>query len=119
VFNPYRRRCYGAHQRNRNHADRRLPALDGVGRPGGVREAVAVMDLDDYAVAIIVRERLAQMRAAAESSHLIRPSHTVAHRLRVAMGDALIRAGRRLKGAHGHGGALATRRRAASGAVRG
>jgi len=77
------------------------------------------MELNDYVVEIIVRERLAEMRAAAESSHLIRPGHSVAHRLRVALGHALIRAGRRLKGVHGHAGSLATRRRAASGAVRG
>jgi hypothetical protein len=78
-----------------------------------------VIDLNDYAVEIIVRDRLAEMRAAAESSHLMRPAHPVAHRLRVALGDALIRAGRRLKGVQGHGGALVTRRRVASGAVRG
>jgi hypothetical protein len=83
------------------------------------QEAVAVIDLNDYAVEIIVRERLAEMRAAAESSHLIRQAHPAANRLRIALGHALIRAGRRLKGVQGHGGALATRRRAASGAVRG
>jgi hypothetical protein len=83
------------------------------------QETVAVMDLNDHVVEIIVRERLAEMRAAAESSHLVRPSRPVAHRLRVALGLALIRAGRRLKGVRRPGGTLATRRRAVSGAVRG
>ena len=80
---------------------------------------MAVMDLNDYGLEIIVRERLAEMRAAAESSRLVRPAYPVAHRLRVALGDALIRAGRRLKGVRGHGGALAARRRTAAGAARG
>ena len=83
------------------------------------------MDMNDYVFEIVARERLAELRKAAEDSSWARTGGLGPSRLRVALGRALIRIGRRLQGAHERAGtsigvgAVRTSRGSAHGAIRG
>jgi hypothetical protein len=84
------------------------------------------MDMNEYAFEIVTRDRLAEMRAAAERSRRVQAGGPASHPLRVALGHALIRIGRRLRGVGNYsvaridaGGAATTRRTSTSGAVGG
>jgi hypothetical protein len=57
------------------------------------------MEVNSYVLEVLVRERLAEMRARGERSNRVREAMGDAHSLRFALGDALIRMGRRLHGA--------------------
>jgi hypothetical protein len=57
------------------------------------------MEVNSYVLEVLVRERLAEMRARGERSNRIREAMGDAHSLRFALGDALIRIGQRLHGA--------------------
>jgi hypothetical protein len=57
------------------------------------------MEVNSYVLEVLVRERLAEMRAAGERSNRVREAMGNAHPLRFALGDALIRIGQRLHGA--------------------
>jgi hypothetical protein len=79
-----------------------------------------------YLFEIVARDRLAEMRAAAERSHRIGAARPASHPLRVALGHALIRIGRRLQGVRDYsvagidaGAAVATPRRSPHEVVRG
>jgi hypothetical protein len=61
-------------------------------------EEVAGMNMNDYALEVLARDRLAELRAEAERSVRIRAVRPVPGPLRVALGQALIRMGRRLQG---------------------
>jgi hypothetical protein len=83
------------------------------------------MDMNEYVFEVVARDRIAEMRAAAERSHRIRAAGLASYPLRVALGHALIRLGRRLQGVRDHSvaridaeAAVATRRRSTHEAVR-
>jgi hypothetical protein len=57
------------------------------------------MEVNSYVLEVIVRERLAEMRARGERSNRVREALGDAHPLRFVLGDALIRIGQRLHGA--------------------
>ena len=57
------------------------------------------MEVNSYVLEVLVRERLAEMRARGERSNRVREAMGDAHSLRFALGDALIRLGQRLHGA--------------------
>ena len=85
-----------------------------------------MMDMNEYMLEIVVRDRLAELREAARRAHRDRAARPVSHSVRVALGGALIRIGRRLQGVNDHsvtkidaGGRVVTRRTGAPGAVRG
>src|SRR5262249_52865417 len=89
------------------------------------QEEVEVMDMNEYMLEL-ARDRQAELWEAAERSHRVQPAHPMTHTLRVVLGRALVRIGRRLKGVNtssvgkrGAGGAIDTRRRPTCGAVRG
>jgi hypothetical protein len=84
------------------------------------------MDMNLYVLEIVTRERLAEMRAAAERSHRIGAAGPASHPLRVALGHVLIRIGRRLRGVRDYsvtridaGAVVATPRRSPHEVVRG
>jgi hypothetical protein len=84
------------------------------------------MDMNEYLFEILARDRVAEMRAAAEHSRRVRTPGPAWHPLRVALGHALIRIGRRLQGVRAYsvvrtdvGGSAATRRASPHGAVGG
>ena len=52
------------------------------------------MDMNGYALEILARDHLAELRARCERQELIRAAMPAAGSLRVALGLALIRAGR-------------------------
>jgi hypothetical protein len=54
------------------------------------------MDMNDYAIAVLARDRLAEMRAAGERWSRIRIAKPRSRPLRVALGHLFIRVGRRL-----------------------
>ena len=56
------------------------------------------MDMNEYAIEILARERLAELRANAERASEARLGRRASRPLRVAVGQALIRVGRRLQG---------------------
>jgi hypothetical protein len=57
-----------------------------------------VMDMNEYALEILARDRLAELRAGAELANRIRAARPVSRPLRVVLGEALIRMGYRLQG---------------------
>src|SRR5206468_1037734 len=57
-----------------------------------------VMDMNEYALEILARDRLAELRAAAELANRVRAARPVSRPLRVVLGQALIRMGHRLQG---------------------
>lgn len=56
------------------------------------------MEVNSYVLEVLVRERLAEMRARGERSNRVREAMGDAHSLRFVLGDALIRMGQRLHG---------------------
>ena len=56
------------------------------------------MDMNEYALEVLARERLAELRANCERLNLTRAPGRASRPLRVALGHALIRWGRRLQG---------------------
>ena len=56
------------------------------------------MDLNEYLVEILVRDRLADMRAQGEQSHRIQALKPESRSLRLALGQVLIRMRHRLQG---------------------
>ena len=84
------------------------------------------MDLNEYMLEVLARDRLAELREVAQRSHWPLAARPVSHPLRVALGRALIRIGRRLQGINGHSvrkidaaGSVVARGKAAHGGVRG
>jgi hypothetical protein len=59
------------------------------------------MDMNEYTLQMLARDRLAEMRAAGERSSRIAGVRPRARPLRVALGHALIRMGHRLQGGRG------------------
>jgi hypothetical protein len=57
------------------------------------------MDMNEYALEVLARDRLAALRATRERASLARAAAAASHPLRAALGGALIRLGRRLQGA--------------------
>ena len=57
------------------------------------------MEVNSYVLEVLVRERLAEMRARGERSNRVREARGDANSLRCVLGDALIRMGQRLHGA--------------------
>jgi hypothetical protein len=55
------------------------------------------MDMNDYVLEIVARERLAEMRAKAEREHTVAAARSAGRPLRVVVGHALIHLGRRLQ----------------------
>src|SRR5262249_54993595 len=57
-------------------------------RDGGSRqqEDVEAMDMNDYVLEVVARDRQAELLRAAERSYRVRDGFSVAHRLRVALG---------------------------------
>jgi hypothetical protein len=56
------------------------------------------MDVNNYVLEVLVRERLAEMRAKGEQSARLREAKPESRPLRFALGQALIRIGQRLHG---------------------
>ncbi len=56
------------------------------------------MDMNEYTLQVVVRDRLAELRADGERTKRIRVARAASRPLRVAVGDALVRLGRRLQG---------------------
>ena len=56
------------------------------------------MDMNDYVLGVLARERLAEMRARGERLSRIRAASQQPRRLRSALGQALVRLGKRLYG---------------------
>ena len=84
------------------------------------------MDLNEYVLEAVARDRLAELREVAQRPHRIPAVGPVSHPVRVALGRAPIRIGRRLQGATDHSvrkidaaGPVVTRNKAAHGAARG
>jgi hypothetical protein len=59
------------------------------------------MHMNEYALEVAVRDRLAELRAQAERSNRVRAVRPASRPLRVALGHALIRMGNRLLGVRG------------------
>jgi hypothetical protein len=55
------------------------------------------MDMNEYALETLARDRLAELRANAERSHRVRVGRPAEPRLRIALGRALIGLGQRLQ----------------------
>ena len=56
------------------------------------------MDMNEYALEVLVRDRLAEMRDEGERSSRIRAASPESRPLRLVLGHALIRMGDRLRG---------------------
>jgi hypothetical protein len=56
------------------------------------------MDMNEYALEVLARDRLAELRADRERARLSRAPGRASRPLRAALGHALIRLGRRLEG---------------------
>jgi hypothetical protein len=56
------------------------------------------MDMNEYALEVLARDRLAELRANAQRANESRWGRRSSRPLRVAIGHALIRMGRRLQG---------------------
>jgi hypothetical protein len=56
------------------------------------------MDMNNYVIEFLVRDRLDEMRARAEQLSRVRAARAESHSLRFALGNALIRLGQRLHG---------------------
>ena len=59
------------------------------------------MDMNEYTLYILARDRLAELREAGERSSHIRVVRPSPRPLRVLLGQALVRVGRRLQCGHG------------------
>jgi hypothetical protein len=66
---------------------------------GTARKGVVAMDMNEYALEILARDRLAELRAASERTNLARAGGRGPRPLRAVLGHALIRLGHRLRGA--------------------
>ena len=77
-------------------------------------EDLRIMEMNEYIFEITLRQRLDEIREAAEHSHQVRDTTLAPHPLRVALSQMLVRIGRRLQGLQGHRiagtGAMRTRR---------
>jgi hypothetical protein len=60
------------------------------------------MDMNEHVLELLVRARLAEMRAERERSNRVRGVRPIARPLRVALGHALILMGERLQGVKEH-----------------
>jgi len=85
-----------------------------------------VKDMSEYVTEIIARDRLAAMRKKAEDWSRARAAGSASSPLRVVLGRALIRIGRRLQGTHDRSrtrriglGTVRAPGRSAPGAIRG
>lgn len=56
------------------------------------------MDMNNYVIEFLVRDRLDEMRARGERLARVRAAGAESHSLRFALGNALIRLGQRLHG---------------------
>jgi len=84
------------------------------------------MDMNEYALEVLARDRLAEMRARAAQSSRVRAASPAARSLRAVLGHAIIRLGCRVQGVRGYprvtmdaGDAIKTRRPSPRGAVHG
>ena len=83
------------------------------------------MYMNEYVLETLTRERLAEMRAEGARANRVWAATRPSRPLRVALGDVLIRIGRRLRRVRGYssamnaGGAVNTERTTTHGAVRG
>jgi membrane protein DedA with SNARE-associated domain len=111
----------------RDHADP-PGGMSATDLDGGPRhqKGDAVMDMNEYVLEVVARDRLAEMREAAARSHRVRAARRASRPMRIALGHGLIRIGRRLQGVRDYsvttidvGGAGAMRRRSTHEAVRG
>jgi hypothetical protein len=100
--------------------------LGSISLPGRGSRRILVMDMNEYMLEVVARDRLAELREVAQRSHWPPTARPVAHPVRVALGRALIRIGRRLQGVNERsvgkidaGGSVVARRKAAHGGVRG
>jgi membrane-associated protein len=91
--------------------------------PHGTGKGVAAMEMNEYLFETVARDRLAQMREAAERARRLRAARPVSRSLKLALGHALIRIGRRLQGVRDYsvarieaGGAVVAPRRSTHGA---
>jgi len=57
------------------------------------------MDMNEYALEILARDRLAELRATSERMRRVPGRRPASRLLRFALGHALIRLGRRMQGA--------------------
>ena len=83
------------------------------------------MDMNEYALEMIARDRQAEMREFIEGLDRARAAKPVSRPVRIVLGQVLIGIGRRLQGSHASSVmkpdpncAVATRRRSVSGPVR-
>jgi hypothetical protein len=60
------------------------------------------MVINEYVFDVILHQRLAEIRETAEQSHQVRTTGRVPRPLRVALGNMLVRIGRRLQGLRNH-----------------
>jgi hypothetical protein len=60
------------------------------------------MDMNEYALEVLVRDRLAELRAEGERSNRLRAARPASRPLRIALGHALIRMGYHLRGVRRH-----------------
>ena len=72
------------------------------------------MHINEYALEVITRERLAELRKAAERSIRLRAAIPASHPLR----DALVRLGRRARAVMGHSWVVGRERTSVRGALR-
>jgi hypothetical protein len=56
------------------------------------------MDMNEYALEVLARNRLAELRTTSERVWWARATPVTSRPVRVALGDALVRLGRRLQG---------------------
>ena len=84
------------------------------------------MDMNEYVLEVLVRDRLADMRERGEQSYRVRAAKPESRPPRFAFGQALMQLGHRLRGVAGSSqvtteaaGAVESRRPSTHGAVRG
>src|SRR5262249_36477182 len=65
-------------------------------------EDLRIMEMNEYIFDIMLRQRLDEIREAAEHSHHVRDTTLAPRPLRVALGQMLVRIGRRLQGLQDH-----------------
>jgi hypothetical protein len=56
------------------------------------------MDMNEYALEVLARNRMAELRAEGERTKRVRGVRPASRPLRIVLGHALIRTGRRLQG---------------------
>jgi membrane protein DedA with SNARE-associated domain len=91
--------------------------------PHETGKGVAAMEMNEYLFETVARDRLAQMREAAERARRLRAAMPVSRSVQLALGHALIRIGRRVQGVRDYsvatieaGGAVVAPRRSTHGA---